>query len=450
MFGTVQRTLNWLAKPGRTVRKRRDRLTLEAFTPRPEGGILVGGAVRDALLGRPSEDWDWIVADPQSAALETAATHGGHAFALDDQRGHWRVVHEEGTFDYVPAGGDLNTNLRARDYTINAVALAGDGLVDPLGGVHDLARGVLRQVSPNALQDDVVRSVRGVRLAAQLNLVWDARTRAAAERTAADVAAGRTQPPAMERLRDELTVILHGPAPGDAVMELHRTGWLHVMLPVLSEGAGVQQGSLHHLDVLEHQCEALQRLATSFPDAPLDVRLATLLHDAGKPACRTVDSDGRVRFQGHAEHGAQQTASALRRLRYSAEVVSRAARLVERHMVRLPDNSRSARRFAHRYQDELPGLLHVMLADREAARGPAASAKARERYRHAVARVVAELETLPEAPPLLRGEDVMQLLNVKPGPWVGAALSFVAESQAVGDIADRDEAERAVKAWWAA
>jgi poly(A) polymerase len=161
-----------------------------------------------------------------------------------------------------------------------------------------------------------------------------------------------------------------------------------------------------------------------------------------------VDSDGRVRFQGHAELGAQQTVSALRRLRYSAEVVSRAARLVERHMVRLPDNSRSARRFAHKHRDVLPGLLHVMLADREAARGPAASAKGRERYRHAVARVVAEIEALPEAPPLLRGEDVMQLLDVPPGPWVGAALSFVAESQAVGDIADRHEAERAVTAWW--
>lgn len=438
----------WLDWRRRRVRLERKRLTLSAFTPRPAGGILVGGAVRDALLGRASSDWDWIVADPQVAASALAQRVGGDVFAMDEIRRHWRVVHENRTFDLVPNDGGLAANLRARDFTVNAIALTGEGLVDPLGGVEDLARGVLKQASSSALEDDAVRSVRGVRLAAVLGLDWDARTRSAARRVAADVTAGRVGMPAMERLRDELTAIVYSPNPGDAVMELHRLGWLEHVLPVLVAGSGVMQGSLHHLDVLEHQCEALQRLVTAFPDAPLEVRLATLLHDVGKPACRSEGDEGRPRFEGHAAAGAKQATQALRRLRYGSDIVASAAEMVEWHMVRLPDSQRSARRFAHRYRHLLPGLLHLMLADREAARGRAASKAGRDRYRKAVARVVRELEALPDEPPLLSGRDVMRLLNVTPGPWVGEAIRFVAESRAVGDISNRAEAEGALAAWW--
>ncbi len=437
----------WLNRHRRRVRMNRERLSLTAFMPQPTGGALVGGAVRDALLGRPSRDWDWAVDDPAAEARALAAQVEGDAFALDEARGHWRVVQGDRTFDFVPVDGDLMANLQARDFTVNAMALTAEGLVDPHGGLADLTQGVLRQVSDGALLDDPVRGVRGVRLAALLGLEWDTLTRAAAQDVAAEIASGRLAMPAMERIRDELTAILFGPTPGDAILDLHRMGWLQHVLPVMVEGEGVAQGSLHHLDVLEHQCDALQRLVTAFPDAPLEVRLATLMHDVGKPACRSLEG-GRAWFEGHATIGAEQTTQALRRLRYSAAVVARASELVGRHMVRLPDSSRSARRFAYRYRHLLPGLLHLMLADREAARGRAASKAGRDRYRQAVARVVSELEALPDAPPLLGGEDVMRLLNVTPGPWVGEALRFVAESRAVGDVASREEAERALHAWW--
>ena len=174
------------------------------------------------------------------------------------------------------------------------------------------------------------------------------------------------------------------------------------------------------------------------------LRLATLLHDVGKPACRERDELGRLRFHGHADAGAEIAGRALRRLRYDRATVARAAELVRRHMLPLPKNEREARRFVHRRRALLPDLLQLMIADRESARGRLSSAATRRAYRAALARVVALLEERPPEPPLLDGDEVMRLLDLDPGPRVGEAIAFLAEARAVGDVRDREEATRAL------
>lgn len=424
---------------------------LSTFGPAPRGGVVVGGAVRDACLGLPFSDVDWLVDDPHSAADDLARRVGGTYFALDAARGHWRVVAGTATVDLVPVSGSLLANLRARDFTIDAMAVGLDGGIDPLGGRRDLARRTLVACTPTALRDDPIRGLRGVRLAALLALRWDPATRAQAAAVAADLNAGRLAMPSPERIRDEFLAILRSPRPGTALADAHSVGWLSVIAPDLVAGAGVSQGSLHHLDVLEHQLETVERLATAFPDADDAERLAALWHDAGKTWCRTEGHPGPPRFHGHAEEGARRVRAWCAALRIPTSTSDRAARLVADHMVPLPTTERAARRFVHRRRDLLPSLLRVMLADREAARGRAATRAGRDRYRSAVSRVLAVLEAAPAAPErYLTGRDVMAILGVSPGPVVGRALAFLDESSAVGDVRDHDEAVEAVRTWFAA
>jgi poly(A) polymerase len=250
-----------------------------------------------------------------------------------------------------------------------------------------------------------------------------------------------------ERIGAELDATLATPVAGRAFAALEEVGLLELALPELAAGRGVEQGGLHHLDVLDHQLEALQRLVDAFPDADPALRWATLLHDVGKPSTRTpgaVAADGlrlRARFHGHDRVGAEMAEAALRRLRRPrALVAARVRELVAAHMRPLPGDERSAQRFVHRLRPLLPDLLRLMLADREAARGRAASATARRRYRERAGLVLAALEGAPPPAPLIDGRDVMAALGLSPGPRVGTILAALAEARAVGDVRDREEA----------
>jgi poly(A) polymerase len=417
------------------------------------GAVLVGGAVRDHLLGRDPTDHDWLVADPARAARALADALHGSAFALDEARGHWRVVASGVTHDLTPPEPDgegadprdpavLERDLRSRDLTINAMAALGDGsIVDPTGGRDDLRARLVRATSRAALHDDSVRAWRAVRFAADLRGRIETGTAAWISELAEEFAAGRPLP-AAERLRDELEATLATASAGRALAALDGLGLLGGVLPELTAGRGVDQPGFHHLDVLDHQLEALQQLVEAFPDADLSLRWATLLHDVGKPITREVDDDGvRARFHGHDRVGAELAARALRRLRLPRARIERVAALVRAHMRPLPKGERAARRFVHRLRPLLPDLLRLMVADREAARGPLASHAQRQRYRLALAEVVRLLDEAPPRPPLLRGDEVMALLGVGPGPRVGQALRALEEAHALGDVTDRQEAE---------
>lgn len=422
------------------------------FTPLPANGVLVGGALRDALLGRAFRDIDWLVPDPERAARAAADALGGSVFPLDVTRGHWRVVSGgeagEAVRDYIRLDTDLETNLRGRDFTVNALALSADGILhDPLGGRTDLRRKRLRRASPEAFQNDPLRAVRGVRLATELDFELEGETRAALEACVAKQLGGSLAVPAWERVRDELDKLIVSPRAGYGFQMLHEVGLLELYLPELAKADGVTQGGFHHLDVLGHSLEALNQLEQGFPDAGIALRWATLLHDIGKPDTKTYDETGAYyHFYGHDKLGADLTSNILIRLRQPTALVKHAAGLVRYHMVQLPKTQKAARRFVHRRRELLPDLLRLMIADREAARGPLSSEASRHSYRLALARIVELLEATPTAqPPLMTGREVMTLLNLTEGPRVGAAVRFLREAEAVGDVTNRAEAERVLR-----
>ena len=424
---------------------------MNQFTPLPAGGYLVGGALRDALLGRPFADLDWLVADPEGTAREVARTLSGSVFPLDEARGHWRVVAEgeagSVTRDYIRLAGALEANLRDRDFTVNAVAADGEGkLIDPLDGRADLEKRTLRMVSRDNLFADPLRALRGVRLAAGLRFGLEPRTRAAIRDLSEAQASGDAPLPAWERVGEELDRLLMGERAARGLSLLADLRLLDVYLPELAAARGVEQGGFHHLDVLKHSVEALRQLTLGFPDAGPTLRWATLLHDVGKPETKSFDERGRFyHFYGHDKLGGDLTKTILRRLRAPNERGVRASALVRYHMLPLPKNRKEARRFVHRRRDLLPDLLKLMIADREAARGPQSSEASRRSYRTALARVLEILsEPLPPKP-LLDGREVMALLGLPPGPQVGEAVRFLKEAEAVGDVRTREEAAEALE-----
>jgi poly(A) polymerase len=432
-----------------------DRLDMTQFMPIPEGGYLVGGAVRDALLGKSFNDMDWLVADPEKAAQETAVLLKGSAFPLAEERGHWRVMAKDEVRDYILLDSALEKNLRERDFTMNAIALAPGGtIVDVLGGRQDLHSKQIHMVSAANLRADPLRILRGVRFATQLEFEIEPQTEGVIREVVQSQLEKSLPFPAWERSKEELEKILLSDRAGVGFKQLEDLGMLELYLPELTEARGVSQGSLHHLDVLNHSFEALHQLIRYFPDAEVALRWATLLHDVGKP--RTKQEEDGLSFHGHAEHGAEMAGEMLSRLRYSSDITERVKQLVHYHMLPLPHKRSDAedaegqldkeiRRFIHRRRDLLPDLLELMLADREAARGKRANEASRQAYRLALGRILKILDEAPPKPPLLTGQDVMTLLGISQGPKVGEALAFVKEAEAVGDVTTREEAEVLLK-----
>lgn len=453
-------SMPWRRIVARLVRGRRSRqigrvqrIVMPQSTPHPTHGYLVGGAVRDILLERRARDLDWLVEDPAAEAeravgrLRAAGRPTATAFVMDGARDHWRVVDGDDTIDYAPLRGPLEDDLQQRDFSLNAIAAALDGtLIDPAGGRADLDARRLRMTSAEALAADPIRPLRGVRLATELGFALEPATRAAATSLALAQATGGPLP-AWERVGSELDRVLMAPAAANGFRLADQLGMLEAYLPELAACRGVEQGGFHHLDVLGHEIEALRRLLLRFPEADAALRWATLLHDLGKPATRTFLADGRVHFYGHARLGQTLTRRVLERLRRPHAVADRAGLLVRYHMLPLPADERRARRFVHRRRALLPGLLQLMLADREAARGPLASEANRTAYRVAMSRVLAVLEQAPSRPPLRDGREVMALLGIPEGPKVGQALRLLAEAEAVGDATTPEEADALLLAY---
>lgn len=453
----------------------------------PLNGYLVGGSVRDALLHRPSKDFDWVVPDPAAAARALADSLGGSAFEMDSARRHWRVAVADGVLhDFAPVregASDITGDLALRDLTINALALGQDGrLLDPTGGMDDLNSRVVRTTSLEALRADPVRPLRAVRLAAALEfriedrtlsamaLIGVAQADAAArsvrelgrdleDGSAANQATQQTvseagnshanrqrngEPgalPAFERVGAELSALLATAKAAQGFKLLCDLGLLGVYLPELQACKGVDQGrGFHHLDVLDHSLEALNQLLHGFPEADLPLRWATLLHDVGKPPTKGKGPFGRVTFYGHDKEGAALTARALRRVRVESATVQRSSSLVRYHMLPLPRGEREAKRFVHKRRQLLPDLLKLMIADREAARGPLSSEAGRRAYRVALGQVIELMKETPARKPLLSGTEVIELLGISPGPRVGEALALVAEAHALGDLKDAADA----------
>lgn len=452
---------------------------------------LVGGSVRDALLGRPLADLDLAVAgDAPAFARALAGRLGGHFVLLDADRGTARIALDEGlvrAIDVATLRGEIADDLSLRDFTIDAIAApidAPDALIDPHGGERDLDRRTVRLVSELALLDDPLRLLRAVRLAVQLDFTLAPETAEAVRRHAGAIDAASP-----ERQRDELSRCFATQRAARALRLLDELGLLELLLPEVTAGRGVEQPKEHHWDVFDHAIEAVAALDWMLAgEPPHDERQAAmwralwdalavepglrayleedvvegrsravllkiggLLHDVAKPETRAPDATGRIRFFGHAERGAETARRILERLRFGRREVDLVATMVEEHLrpTQLgatdtePPTRRALFRFYRDTDEAAESVLLLALADALAARGPSMPIDAWRGYAAYVAHVLArrrEDETIARPPRLLSGEDIMAALGIGPGPEVGRLLAALEEARASGEVASREDA----------
>lgn len=441
---------------------------------------LVGGAVRDELMGRATGDYDVAVAgDPKDAARTLARATGATSFPLSEAFGAWRVVGRKGWHvDLVGLrDSDLRADLVARDFTINAMArpLEGGELVDPTGGADDLRARRLRMTSPDALAEDPLRALRAIRFAVELGVEIEPATAARVAATASDLSGV-----AGERVFAELRRLVCAPAPAAALRLLEAHGLLQAVLPELSALRGVEQSVFHHLDVFDHTLEVLDavvRLERDPAAAGLEphaaaivallgeslsdeltrgqaMRFAALLHDAAKPATRGVTDEGRVTFMGHDRAGAQLAVVVMRRLKTSQRLAEYVAALTRTHL-RLgylvherPLTRRAAWRYLEATSPYEPETTIFTVADRLATRGrnaePAIAGHvelANEMLEHAFARRRAGRPVTP-----VRGDELMRELGIAPGPDVGRLIAQLEEDAYAGEVSSSEEALRRARA----
>ena len=436
---------------------------------------IVGGAVRDALLHRPTDDIDIVVdGDVRRAARAVARAAGGPAFELSDEFGAWRVMAPDRAWqiDLSPLrGGSLESDLALRDFTVNAIAepLGAGERVDPYGGAADLAAGRLRAVAPRALADDPLRVVRLVRLAAQLGLRPDEETVALA-RTSAPAAAQVAQ----ERVFAELKRIVAGDGVIASLALMDVLGLTDAILPELVALRGVEQNRYHHADVHEHTIEVLEHTVALERDPgavfgpehadairallaePLaeDVgrgfalRLGALLHDVAKPATLGRRDDGSPTFVGHDRAGAEQARAILTRLRASEKLKTHVAALA-RHHLRLgflvheaPLQRRALYRYLRACEPVEADVTLLSVADRLATRGRKAQESIAKHLDLAREVLPAALDWRAQRgrAPLVRGDVLAAALGIEGGPQLGRLLAEIDEARFAGDVTTADEA----------
>jgi putative nucleotidyltransferase with HDIG domain len=445
--------------------------------PDEAGAWIVGGAVRDAILGREVTDLDLAVGgDPERAAKALARAGDGFAFELSSEFATWRAAGRDRDWQIDATalrGATIEADLGARDFTVGAVAvpLGGGEPIDPFGGIDDLEQRLLRVVAADALRADPLRLLRAARLAADLGLDLEPGT-AALVRAESGLAADS----AGERQLAELRRLVGGPDPLRGVALLDELGLTATVLPELEALRGVEQGPNHHLDVHGHTLAVLeQTLAVesdlerfagaeraaatrALLDEPLAdeishgtaLRFGALLHDIGKPATKG-ERDGHVTFIGHDSVGAEIVGGICRRLRASGRLTRHLQALTREHL-RLGFMVHEAplpRRRIHEYlratQPVAADVTLLTVADRLSARGsgPFATEEAIEAHLGLARQMLAAaLDWRRDGPPepLLRGGELAADLGIAPGPELGDLLAELEAAQYAGEVVDRDAA----------
>ena len=431
---------------------------------------LVGGSVRDALLGRLGDDLDFCTdARPErtlalikgwaDAIWETGREFGTIGIQKDGLRIEITTFRAE-AYDgvtrnpVVEYGDNLLDDLRRRDFTINAMAvsLPGHVFTDPFGGLEDLAAGLIRtpDAPARSFGDDPLRMLRAARFAAKLRFTVDKSVIAAMTDMAEDL-----DRITAERIRDEFTKLLCGLDPIAGLRLLVDTGLADRFLPELSGLKLEIDEHAQHKDVYEHTLIVVSNAVRLEGDAGPDfvLRMAALMHDVGKPATKAVGRDGRVSFHHHEVVGARLTKQRMKAMKYPKDVTSEVVELVALHLRfygygRGEWTDSAVRRYVTDAAELLPRLHKLTRSDcttRNKRKAAALSADY-DALEERIARIEAE-EDLARVRPDLDGNAIMELLGVPPGPIVGQAWRFLKELRLDRGPLDRDEAEAELQRW---
>ncbi len=432
----------------------------------------MGGCVRDLLAGETPADYDLAVSgQPAAFARQVADRHGGRPVAIGPERHRiFRVVAGKRVFDISPLAGDsIEADLKSRDFTINAMAfdLAGQALIDPEYGRTDLKNRVIRMVSPDAFISDPLRQLRAFRLAVQFRFRIAAQTLLALK---ANV--GLIKACAGERIRAELLKMLSFSGSTDALAQMTDCGLLLNIIPELSPLADCRQNVHHSFDVWTHTLAAgrhlealidpvnlkkkgarLCRAAAQLKDRNRTglLKLALLLHDLGKPATRSTDTQGQVHFYGHGRRGVKIAAEICRRLKCSRRETDYLKGVIKNHLRplflfrlhaenRLSD--RAVTRFFIQCGEMTPDILLHAVADFAGKRHtPGTDFSNFTSFIETLLARYFDTHTRRVARPgLLTGDDLMTAFGLHPSPLFKKLLTRVETARLAGEISKKHQA----------
>lgn len=436
-----------------TVREMAERADRTAY--------LVGGTVRDALLKRKVKDIDVVISgDIRNWIQRLAQKLGTRVVAMGKENFlTYRLPLKTHHLDVWELGkSTLEEDAWRRDFTVNSLYYDMDGnrLIDFTQGRADLKKRQIRMLTLNAMESDPVRMLRAVRFKVTLNGFAIER---ATFRTIRECRHLISKMPS-ERISAELDMILSGSCPYEGLILLDETGLLDEILPEFTAMKGVEQNAFHPDDVFHHTLNCVNQMGEvlAMGTALMDGRgldeadkliliSSLLLHDIGKPTCKAMDDEGMVHFYNHEKISAMIAESMGKRLRWSRHRCERVSRIVRHHtqpmqlsLAGCPE--KGIRRLIHRMGDDLPLLVLHFLADR-------LSKGEDDMVLPTAKRLMDVYETcrhqVVQPKKLVTGKDVMNILEIRPGPEIGKVLSSITRRQVEGEIHTRQEALRVLK-----
>ena len=438
---------------------------------------LVGGCVRDFLIGKTTCDRDLIVTDEEADtfARKISDFFNGKFIPLDEVNKIYRVVLPDKS-NYLditnPVGKSLENDIKRRDLTINAIAVnIKTGEIPQIcnSGLEDLNNSVLREISESNFTDDPLRLLRIFRFYSVLGFEpSDSLINIAAKY------ANLIDKPAKERIEYELMKLFSGKYCAQSLLLMDKTGLLEKIFPIVRELKKIPPNQHHHLDLFHHSIETVKQVQILYENAPDEVKshmdkvdfggfpriahlkLACFLHDIGKPSTWTIEEDTkRHRFIKHDSVGEKLCKPLLKKLCFSNKQIEYIAYIIKKHMypsalVSAPDTSeKTLMRYLRKSEDNAIDNILIAQADRLSALGPEITKETVEENINALNSLIKFcIETkknIKPLPKLLNGNEIMEILNIKPSPKLGEILNTLQEAQISGDINTKEEAIDFVK-----
>lgn len=408
---------------------------------------LVGGYLRDLLSGEISPDRDIAIKCDNLAKLtkKIADELNGSFVELDKSNEIYRVVFGDDYIDFAKLlNNNLDDDIKRRDFTINAITydINNEKFVDITGGKKDFKEKIIRTYKISNLSDDPLRTLRAIRFQAKLGFrIDDEIINFIKENNSLILNV------APERIHQELIKTFEGKFLIDALFSMDETGLLDVIFPFFKDIKKIPSNSHHHLDLFHHLIETTGNIRINKPE----LKLAAFIHDLAKPDCWTIEKDtGRHRFIGHDELGAKKVVPFLKKIKFSNKEIEYISKMVQFHIypsALMKDENVTERaiiRFIRKIGDDTLDLLELARADRLSARGPAVSdemvqvnlsnlEKLKEKYFEISPK-------LKEMPKLVDGNEIMQILNLKPSPKLKEIIDEIKELQLEGKINTKEDA----------
>lgn len=437
---------------------------------------LVGGFVRDIIMGKESPDRDIIVCgcDVEEFSKNLADKLNAHYVELDKENKIYRIVFQD-KVNYIDitelVGGDFEKDIKRRDLTINAIAydIGKSEIIDLTGGVEDIKNGRIRAIAEKNFEDDPLRLLRIFRFYSKTGFKIDESLIKLAKKLHSSI-----NRPAKERINTEILKMFEGRYTDLALLKLDECQLLEEIFPVYKEVKKIPPNTHHHLDLFHHLIETVRQIQIIYENADENVlnilksteyggveqiaflKLAGFLHDIGKPQCWTIEEEtGRHRFIKHDEIGSKMVEPILRGLKFSKKQIQYISQLIKYHiypssLVSASDvTDKAFLKFYRKMEGYVVDVIILAMADRLSARGEKVTEEMVSDNINSLTDLLNNYlkvkNNIKPLEKLLSGNDIMQILNIKEGPILGKIILSLKDAQICGDVLTRDDAVEYIK-----